>query len=286
MTKAGLGAADNAMLPRMQEDMQVGGPPGLVDQTQDKRPKLERAHSAAEKENLPLLQRSGSLLKRQYSQQEQVPGRRVSTSDSGVEMSVSPHSRTLPTPHVVVGSYPAQQIPRHPEAYPEDDPSLYRGEIDGLMRQHPQNYPRQRPIYQDQNSDIAMAYGQSGTETGPSRGPVHPSQQHTVVHQAQGTHPSQSAASGQSTLQQQRSYSSSEEERSTPECGSDEPDESEKGNIRDCGHTNGENSINIDKKLHYRFFQKNELWELKRQSTRKELLKMEDRRKFVYIHSV
>lgn len=70
ITKAGL-AGDNAMLRRMQ-DMQVGGPPGLVDQTQDKRPKLERAHSAAEKENLPLLLRSGSLLRRQYSQQEQV----------------------------------------------------------------------------------------------------------------------------------------------------------------------------------------------------------------------
>lgn len=35
----------------------------------DKRPKLERAHSAAEKENLPL-QRVGSQLRRQYSQQE------------------------------------------------------------------------------------------------------------------------------------------------------------------------------------------------------------------------
>lgn len=69
--KPGLTAGDNAMLRRMQ-DMQVGGPPGLVDQTQDKRPKLERAHSAAEKENLPLLLRSGSLLRRQYSQQEQV----------------------------------------------------------------------------------------------------------------------------------------------------------------------------------------------------------------------
>lgn len=73
MTKTGLGAADSAMLRQMQEDMQVGGPQGLVDQTQDKRPKLERAHSAAEKENLPLLQRSGNcLLRRQYSQQEQV----------------------------------------------------------------------------------------------------------------------------------------------------------------------------------------------------------------------
>lgn len=73
MTKSGLGAADTAMLRRMQEDMQGVGLPGHVEQTQDKRPKLERAHSAAEKENLPLLQQSGSLLRRQYSQQEQVP---------------------------------------------------------------------------------------------------------------------------------------------------------------------------------------------------------------------
>lgn len=71
ITKTGLAAGDNAMVRRMQ-DMQVGDPPGLVDQTQDKRPKLERAHSAAEKENLPLLLSSGSLLRRQYSQQEQV----------------------------------------------------------------------------------------------------------------------------------------------------------------------------------------------------------------------
>ncbi|XP_015173071.1 PREDICTED: regulating synaptic membrane exocytosis protein 2 isoform X1 [Polistes dominula] len=229
MTKAGLGTADNAMLPmRMQEDMQVGGPPGLLDQTQDKRPKLERAHSAAEKENLPLLQRSGSLLKRQYSQQEQVPGRRVSTSDSGVDMSASPHSRSLPTPQVV-GSYPIPKSLRHHLIYGPDETTLFRSEIDSLMREHQKNYPRHRPIYQDQNSEFVMAYGQPGTETGPSRGPVHPSQQHTVVHQAPGTHPSQSAVAGQSTLQQQRSYSSSEEERSTPECGSDEPDESEKG---------------------------------------------------------
>lgn len=49
----------------------------------DKRPKLERAQSAAEKENLPL-QRSGSLLRRQYSQQEQpVTTRRLSSSEMG-----------------------------------------------------------------------------------------------------------------------------------------------------------------------------------------------------------
>lgn len=72
MTKSGLGAADTAMLRRMQEDMQGVGLPGHTEQTQDKRPKLERVRSADEKENLPLLQRSASLLRRQYSQQEQV----------------------------------------------------------------------------------------------------------------------------------------------------------------------------------------------------------------------
>ncbi|CAG9835148.1 unnamed protein product [Diabrotica balteata] len=52
-----------------------GGPnadpdlPQLQQAPSDKRPKLERAHSAAEKENQPL-QRSGSLLRRQYSEQE------------------------------------------------------------------------------------------------------------------------------------------------------------------------------------------------------------------------
>ncbi|XP_043258881.1 regulating synaptic membrane exocytosis protein 1 isoform X9 [Colletes gigas] len=221
MTKSGLATVDNAMLRRMQ-DMQVGGPPGLVDQTQDKRPKLERAHSAAEKENLPLLQRSGSLLRRQYSQQEQVPVRRLSMNDSGVDMSVSPHSRALPTPHVA--SHQTQQPPRHPDAYAEDDPNLYRGEIDGLMKQ--QNYQRQRPIYPDQNTDFTMTYGQPTVEAGLPRSIVHPPQQHSV-HQMQSARPPQSVG-GQGALQPQRSFSSSEEERSTPECASDEPDESEK----------------------------------------------------------
>ncbi|XP_077279991.1 rab3 interacting molecule isoform X1 [Temnothorax americanus] len=220
------GAVDSALLRQMQEDLQVGGRQGLADQTRDKRPKLERAHSAAEKENLPLLQRSGNCpLRRQYSQQEQISGRRMSTSDSGVEMSVSPHARTLPTPHVV-GSYPVQQTPRHPAAYPDDDPNLYRGELDGLMRQHPQNYQRQRSTYQDQGTDLGMTYGQTPMETGSVRTAVHPSQQHSL-HQTQGGRPTQPASTV--GVPQQRSFSSSEEERSTPECASDEPDESEKG---------------------------------------------------------
>lgn len=55
------------MLWRMESDLR--GLPPQGDTSLDKRPKLERAHSAAEKENLPL-QRSGSALRRQYSQQE------------------------------------------------------------------------------------------------------------------------------------------------------------------------------------------------------------------------
>lgn len=57
---------------------------GLMHQDpSDKRPKLERAQSAAEKENLPL-QRTGSMLRRQYSQQEQpTTSRRMSSSEMG-----------------------------------------------------------------------------------------------------------------------------------------------------------------------------------------------------------
>lgn len=51
----------------MESDLR--GLPPQADASLDKRPKLERAHSAAEKENHPL-QRSGSALRRQYSQQE------------------------------------------------------------------------------------------------------------------------------------------------------------------------------------------------------------------------
>lgn len=90
------GVLDPAMK-RLEQDMQfgtmlgeLGTPSGLM--SGDKRPKLERAHSAAEKENLPMMQRSGSVLRRQYSQQEQSQPRRMSTSDSGVDV-VSPGQR-------------------------------------------------------------------------------------------------------------------------------------------------------------------------------------------------
>jgi len=78
---------------------------------------------------------------------------------------------------------------------------------------------------QDQGTDLGMTYGQTPMETGSVR-TVHPSQQHSL-HQTQGGRPAQPTSTV--GVPQQRSFSSSEEERSTPECASDEPDESEKG---------------------------------------------------------
>ncbi|XP_021924276.1 regulating synaptic membrane exocytosis protein 2-like isoform X3 [Zootermopsis nevadensis] len=96
----------------------------------DKRPKLERAHSAAEKENVPLV-RSGSVLTRQYSQQDQatMSGRRMSASDSGVDV-ISPsqrHTGRVREPSVDRGQS-FQQL------YHEDDPRYYRSELEDLMR--------------------------------------------------------------------------------------------------------------------------------------------------------
>lgn len=61
------GSGQDTMLWQMENDLRGLMPPGEI--SFDKRPKLERAHSAAEKENHPL-QRTGSALRRQYSQQE------------------------------------------------------------------------------------------------------------------------------------------------------------------------------------------------------------------------
>lgn len=100
----------------------------------DKRPKLERAHSAAEKENVPLA-RSGSVLRRQYSQQEQTTTstRRMSASDSGVDV-ISPSQRY--TGRVREPSADRGQSFQQP--YHEDDPRYYRSELEGLMRSQQQ----------------------------------------------------------------------------------------------------------------------------------------------------
>ncbi|KAL5275244.1 unc-10 family protein [Megaselia abdita] len=79
----------------------------------DKRPKLERTRSAAEKENVPI--RAGSL-QRQYSHQE--PSRRLQFSDQQ-DIYYLPSSSSPVTYGL------------------DEDISFYQGEIDGLMRQHP-----------------------------------------------------------------------------------------------------------------------------------------------------
>ncbi|XP_019867469.2 regulating synaptic membrane exocytosis protein 2 [Aethina tumida] len=84
--------------------------PQIQQAPSDKRPKLERAHSAAEKENQPL-QRSGSVLRRQYSEQE---------------------------PR-------APSCERYQQQYNEEDPRYYQGELEGLMRTHPHLVPRRYP---------------------------------------------------------------------------------------------------------------------------------------------
>jgi regulating synaptic membrane exocytosis protein 2 len=111
--------------------------------TSDKRPKLERARSAAEKENQPL-QRTGSLLRRQYSQQETSTQRRASASasDSGVDDSYiqrshlhSQHQQGITGSSNVDGQY-MNQSPLYrntSSSYypstsypPEDDPRYYQ----------------------------------------------------------------------------------------------------------------------------------------------------------------
>lgn len=121
--------------------------------TTDKRPKLERTRSAAEKENLPM-QRAGSMLRRQYSQQEQPTNRRLSASDSGMDPMMSPGQHQHPHQQQQQMQHHQQQMqqqrsrmqPMNPQqaqqgygmqqqqqaqqrsggAYPEEDPSYYQ----------------------------------------------------------------------------------------------------------------------------------------------------------------
>ncbi|XP_058822025.1 regulating synaptic membrane exocytosis protein 1 isoform X8 [Topomyia yanbarensis] len=206
----------------------------------DKRPKLERARSAAEKENNPM-QRSGSQLRRQYSQQDPPP-RRMSQSDSGVDMSTGLPQVRLPMPRMhpqamqQQGSYgqysthaglpqppmqtmsyghhqshvtPQVQITRPSgnavlSGYGQDDPSYYQGEIEDLMRAHPHLvHPRQQQHYAESMQSAAPSYG-SGSSSG-------------IVLTTEPTKKHKRPMGGP-YLPQQRSFSSSDEDiRSTPE---------------------------------------------------------------------
>ncbi|XP_044728864.1 regulating synaptic membrane exocytosis protein 2-like isoform X2 [Chrysoperla carnea] len=240
----------------------------LANNPSDKRPKLERAHSAAEKENLPLLQHSGTTgLRRQYSQQEtQQHLMRGGGGDMGGDVVQT------------IGVMHQQRIPQDTSAlhqqsmYPEDDPQFYRDELEGLMRTHPHLvHPHQRRYIlnqQDQQQPMDVVphnqpplpstrqkfqhqiisgggggYGVSGGVVGGGGGEIisgggsnnkkHKrnsslTKKSTSYHQYYQS----SQQSYQSQQSQQLSFSSSEDElRSTPECAScDEIDkENDKG---------------------------------------------------------
>ncbi|KAL7021097.1 hypothetical protein ACKWTF_011753 [Chironomus riparius] len=201
--------------------------------TSDKRPKLERARSAAEKENQPL-QRTSSLLRRQYSQQETSTPRRASASDSGVDDSYIQrshlHSQHQQSSSIVSGSsnvdgqylnqtplyrntsssYYSQSTSGYPQ---DDDPRYYQGEIEGLMRTHPHLvHPRQQTYmsHSQQQQSSYMKQPKSAQE-------MHQHHQHYGPQDPYAKTQKRSLGSG-SYLPAQRSFSSSEEDiRSTPE---------------------------------------------------------------------
>lgn len=144
------------MLWRMESDLR--GLPPTGDSALDKRPKLERAHSAAEKENHPL-QRSGSALRRQYSQQEP----RCYGELEGL-------ARTHP--HLV--------HPRQKAAYGVDDPgSLLAAPAPAHLMPHPPLPPRSSSsddevpeCISDENDEYRDRGKYSAASHAPSRLPV------------------------------------------------------------------------------------------------------------------
>lgn len=126
----------------------------LLNPHDDKRPKLERARSAAEKENHPL-QRTGSHLRRQYSQQETSTQRResISASDSGVDDSYMQQRSHFHSQQQQQGSssvdgqylnqqyrntsnssYYQPQLGSGSSYQPEDDPRYYQVTILAFLR--------------------------------------------------------------------------------------------------------------------------------------------------------
>uniref|UniRef100_A0A8D9DUH7 Regulating synaptic membrane exocytosis protein 2 n=1 Tax=Cacopsylla melanoneura TaxID=428564 RepID=A0A8D9DUH7_9HEMI len=173
---------------------------------EDKRPKLERAHSASEKENQPMLTRTNSGLRRQYSQQETTPYR-IPSSDSGVDM-------------------------RHSTARSRDEElKYYRGELEGLMRQQYSNTSSSTSQYRNdslssEQSSSHLSHKKRDRRSGGSSGGV-----------------VKPGTMSQSQLIQQGSFSSSEDDiRSTSEgTTSCEEHDSEKGSTGNegSGHSIG-----------------------------------------------
>uniref|UniRef100_A0A1A9X1S0 RabBD domain-containing protein n=1 Tax=Glossina brevipalpis TaxID=37001 RepID=A0A1A9X1S0_9MUSC len=140
----------------------------------DKRPKLERTRSAAEKENLPL-EHTGNILRRQYSQQDQTTNRRMSGTDAGMDIinqgqqrqrvqSINSQQQQYRAQNEVIsGNLGGVDL----ATYAEEDLRYYQGEIDGLMRQHPHlTHPSQRQQQQQIHSTPSQQPQQQTMITG------------------------------------------------------------------------------------------------------------------------
>ncbi|XP_073971839.1 rab3 interacting molecule isoform X4 [Rhodnius prolixus] len=186
----GMNHGGDAVMRRIEADMQSGT-------LMDKRPKLERAHSAAEKENQPLV-RSGSVLRRQYSQQEQAAREE--------EM-----------------RYYRSELEGLMRSQPQYPPSVVQ----------PSDY-RNDSFSSEQSSSMDCGGGPPAPSQ--PRGALVPATA-TKKHKRSGSTKkfSDPIPRHQQQIQQQRSFSSSEEElRSTPECTSCEEHENEKVVVGCC----------------------------------------------------
>ncbi|XP_039295494.1 regulating synaptic membrane exocytosis protein 2 isoform X2 [Nilaparvata lugens] len=216
------GSGGDAIMRRIEADLiqQQLTTPG------DKRPKLERAHSAAEKENQPLLMRSGSVLRRQFSQQEQP-----------TTANMSPQQR-------------------------EAEADFYRDELETLMRQqqakqfsgrndslsseqsssmdfHHPHHPQHHPPHHPQGGLRGVLLPPTPSVPGGGKKHRRPGSQKRTAAPSQPGHPSR----GSTQQPPQHSISSSDDElRSTPEYTSCEEHDSEKV-MTSNGWTNSQNQV-------------------------------------------
>ncbi|XP_034249482.1 regulating synaptic membrane exocytosis protein 2 [Thrips palmi] len=222
INKGMVSSQQDSIMRRIEADMQGGILAGL---SADKRPKLERAHSAAEKENQPLL--AGPLgLRRQYSQQED-------------ERYYRGELEGLMRSH--------QQLQAGGQHGQHGQHGHMTGHMTGHMAMAPHLPPyRHDSLSSEQSSSMdshgahahAHAYSTHAAPHGPHgpHGPPPGRKQHKRQGSAKravsrtAPHAAQHAAQHSPHIAPQRSFSSSDDElRSTPDCTSGEEHDTEKG---------------------------------------------------------
>lgn len=121
---------------------------------------MERARSAAEKENQPL-QRSGSVLRRQYSQQEP-PIRRMSTSDGSNNVDVlNMNQRRIQTQNLQYSTEQQQIQQQQPQQYQQQQQMQHQQQQQKYQQpsQSHQIYQQQHQQFQGQGQQIGGVGG-------------------------------------------------------------------------------------------------------------------------------